>query len=132
MKVLLVCLMIVGLMGCSTIPVKPISQGDLPDLKGEWEGMRYGINYTAPTELKIIEVSPLPLKAEVIFYRTWSGTVTSRLTGELKDGKLFFVARNKDYWLKLMLRSGNGKMELEGDYQWSIYGRGTVFFSKKR
>ena len=100
-------------------------------MKGKWEGMRYGTNYTAPTELKIIEVSPLPLKAEVIFYQTRSGIITSGLTGELKDGKLFLVAWDKDYWLKLMLRSGNGKMKLEGDYQWGGYGGGTVSLSKK-
>ena len=31
-------LAVVVLTSCATVPVKPITQADLPDLKGEWKG----------------------------------------------------------------------------------------------
>ena len=42
---LMVGLMIFSL-SCATVPVKPISESDLADLKGKWKGTRYGLGYT--------------------------------------------------------------------------------------
>jgi hypothetical protein len=117
-------------LSCASIPVKSISQSDLEDLKGKWKGTRYGIGYTAPTELEILNTT-IPISASITFHETRTGTYTYTLTGELQDGKLFFFTWNRnEYWVKLTLRKGNDKIKLEGDYQWGNYGRGTLILSK--
>jgi len=127
--------LIAGLMifslSCATVPVKSISESDLADLKGKWKGTRYGLGYTAPTEMEIFNTT-IPISAAIPFYETRTGTFTSTLMGELQDGKLFLFSWSRDeYWLKLSLRKGNGKMKLVGAYQWGKYGEGTLSLSKE-
>src|SRR4030042_3387331 len=44
-------LALVLLLSCATLPAKPITQADLPDLKGKWKGFyQYrGVSYTTVT-----------------------------------------------------------------------------------
>jgi hypothetical protein len=98
-------------LSCASIPVKSISQSDLGDLKGKWKGTRYGIGYTAPTELEILNTT-IPISASITFHQTQSGTYTSTLIGELQDGKLFFFNWDRnEYWVTLTLRKGNDKVK---------------------
>ena len=56
MKRLMIALVaVLFLLGaCATVPVKPIASGDLPDLKGQWEGTREML-------LSFLERSPSPI-----------------------------------------------------------------------
>ena len=125
----LAIILLLLILGCATTPIKPVDFSDLEDLKGIWEGTRYGAGYSAPTDLQIVN-STLPLSAIVTFYGTRAGTTTYPLKGELIDGQLF-LTQDKNYWLKLSLRKGNGKMELVGNYQWGNFGGGTISLYKK-
>lgn len=53
---LVLFLALVVLLSCATIPVKFITQADLPDLKGKWKGLyqdRVTRTYIQPVELEI-------------------------------------------------------------------------------
>ena len=69
-KALFLAMIIFLLISCATaiIPVKPISQADLKDLKGEWTGERHSQAAVNRTDLKIYNDS-LPLRGEVILDR---------------------------------------------------------------
>jgi len=123
--------LMIFILSCATVPVKSISESDLADLKGKWKGTRYGLGYTAPTEMEIFNTA-IPISAAITFHETRTGTFTSTLMGELQDGKLFLFSWSRDeYWLKLSLRKGDGKMKLVGAYQWGKYGEGTLSLSKE-
>ena len=110
-------------------PVTPISQDDLKDLKGEWTGERLAQDgSTQKTDLQINNDS-LPLEGEVVWYFSHLAPKTWRFNnGHIKDGSLNVVWSDRRR-MKLSLRKGDGKMELEGDIQ----GGGIaikVFFKK--
>ena len=110
-------------------PVTPISQDDLKDLKGEWTGERLALDgSTQKTDLQINNDS-LPLKGEVVWYFPQAASNPWRFkNGHIKDGSLN-VVWSDERSMKLSLRKGDGKMELEGDIQ----GGGvsiTIFFKK--
>lgn len=112
-------------LGCATIPIKPLSQSDLPDLKGRWEGVRHGTTYTLPTEL---EISNENLEGKIIFHGATAGTVSYQFYGKIENGKLV-SSWGRDRWIKLSFRKGEGKMKLEGDYQWMQWS-GTMSLHK--
>jgi len=126
----LAIMLLLLILGCAATPIKSIEFSDLEDLKGKWEGTRYGTGYTGSTELQITNAT-LPISGVVTFYGTSAGTFSYPLKGELKDGQLFLTAPDKNYWLKLSLRKGDGKMKLVGNYQWGNFGGGAVSLDKK-
>lgn len=94
--------------------VKPITQDDLKDLKGEWRGERIGqLGGVAKTDLIILNDS-LPLKGEVTLHFPRKAAKTWQWKGQIKDGRLIIFWAKKSRSLDLGLRKGNGKMELEG------------------
>jgi len=50
---LVLFLALVVLLGCATVPIKSITQADLPDLKGKWKGFYQSRDgtYIQPVEL---------------------------------------------------------------------------------
>jgi hypothetical protein len=130
-KVLFLTMLILLFVGSVTAkaPFTPITQDDLKDLKGEWTGERLAkVGGTQNTDLKIYNDS-LPLKGEVILQfprvapKTWQFN-----NGRIEDGRLH-VIWSDGRWMKLGLRKGDGKMELEGDIQSSGFAA-KVFFKK--
>jgi hypothetical protein len=131
-KVLFVTMLILLFVGSVTAkaPFTPISQDDLKDLKGEWTGERLCIGGKVRTDLKIYNDS-LPLKGEIVFYipkglyapKTWQF-----YNGQIEEGSLHVIWSDARR-MKLGLRKGDGKMELEGVFQGGGFA-GEVFFKK--
>lgn len=115
------------LLGCASIPMKPLSKDDISDLKGRWEGDRYGASYTHRTEIEIFDEN---LKGKITFYGTTSGTVDYPFYGKIENGKLVCIW-SKDQWVRFSFHKGDVKMELKGDYQWMQWG-GTMSLRKVR
>lgn len=118
-------------LNCASMPSVPLTSNDGIDLKGKWSGTRTGLNYSAPTEIEIIN-DVFPLIGQVTFYNTASGNVISGLKGEIDKGKIQFVSWSDKYWLRLYLYKANGQTWLKGDYQWGEYGGGNISLKKIR
>jgi len=119
----------VVLFSCATIPIKPLSQSDIPELVGKWEGSlnaRGGDELSVQsTELKIFNEK---LEGKWIIHGTSQGTVGHPFVGSIEDGRLVFYWE-KDRWVKLSLAKSNGKMQLKGPFQWRQW-QGTLSFQK--
>ena len=120
-KWVLLVVIIVGL-GCATAPTKPISQSDLPGLIGMWRGYMtvpaYGqtnqsADFRSSVELEIFNSS---LKGRLTRFFGKSQTERYSFPGKIEDGRLVAYWKNGG-WMKMNLRQGNAKMELEGDYE---------------
>ena len=56
---------------CATVPVKPIASGDLPDLKGRWEGTReIVLNFLRTFSFAVLEIESdtFPVKGKLTLY----------------------------------------------------------------
>lgn len=122
-------LVLVVFEGCATIPLKPLSPSDGPDLIGKWRGERHGgssgSSYTHPVELEITNEN---FGGEITFHGTASGTVSYPFHGKVEDGKLVCYW-GSGRWVKLNFHKGDGKFKLKGDYQWMQWG-GTLSLRK--
>ena len=122
---------LIALASSASMAIEPISEGNLSDLTGKWEGKRYVRGGTFRTEMEIYN-DTLPLKGKFIFYdvkRKGGGTYSWEfMQGMIKDGK-FYVKRGQNYF-KLSLHKGDGKMKLEGD-QFVDGNEGTITLYKK-
>ena len=117
------------LLSCATIPIKPISQADLPDLKGKWKGLYQsrGGTYVQPVELEIEDIEDFNRDFKVKGKTIWShadrpGT-SIPFVGKIENGRLI------GGYINLNLLKGGGKMKLEGDYQILQY-EGTISLDK--
>jgi hypothetical protein len=108
---------------CATVPKKPITSSDLPDLKGKWEGTReliLGFTRTfAYVEMEIFN-DTLPLKGKVVIYvREYGGTEPR--TYSFDDGKVdsegnLIITLPEANLMKVSFYSGEGKKTLYGDW----------------
>lgn len=122
-------LFLVLILGCATIPVKPLTQSDLPDLKGEWEGYYGGGNFRERIELEIFNEK---LEGKITFHGTVpAGTVSMPFYGKVEDGRLAYswTYSGSDNWMNLSFHKGDGKMKLEGEYRIRQWG-GTMSLRK--
>jgi hypothetical protein len=100
----------------------PITQDNIRQLQGEWEGSRSGTESnrsgTGPVTMNVASVHPF--RAKLLFYQTAAqgGTATFGFRGELKDGSLVGDMLGKGRpSLKLSLhKKGDGRLELRGEY----------------
>jgi len=112
--------------GCATVPVKPITQEDLADLKGKWKGFyqdRKTSTYVQPIELEIEEIEDYKAKGKTIWSHADRPPTSIPFYGKIENGRLV------GGYINLSLRKGGGKMKLEGEYriqQWE----GTVSMNK--
>jgi len=125
---------LMGLASYAAMTREPISEGNLSDLKGKWEGWRsVGASHNSRTELEIYN-DTLPLKGKFIFHDIKRGDrMSASQTMEFKGGRIengnFYVKGGQNYW-ELSLHKGDGKMKLEGDFY--IRGaKGTMSLKKK-
>jgi hypothetical protein len=131
-------LLLVGLLAlgaCASLPRAPISSGDLPSLKGKWEGerdMTWGRYRSYDPAFMEIFNDTIPLKGKVAIQfmdeaqlRTYSfedGTIDS-------EGN-FRAQLKEDTKIILSLKKGGNKMRLDGDYLYGNY-RGRLTVDKK-
>ncbi len=116
------------LLSCATVPVKSITQADLPDLKGKWKGFyqdRVTRTYIQPVELEIFSED---LKGKITFAHATGPPTSFPFNGKIENGRIVYSWWG-DRYINLNLRKGEGKMKLEGDYriqQWE----GTISLDK--
>jgi hypothetical protein len=128
-----VLIILVGLASYAAMTKEPISEGNLSDLKGKWEGWRTLRGRDLRTELEIYN-DTLPLKGKFLFHDLqrkgkMSGTYTLEFNqGMIKNDNLY-LKHGQDYF-ELSLHKGDGKMKLEGDF-YSMGHEGTISLNKK-
>ena len=128
-----ILIFLVGLAGYAAMTKEPITEANLSDLKGKWEGWRTSTGGNFRTELEI-DNDTLPLKGKFIFHDVkrqgkMSGTNTMGFEkGRIKDNN-FYIKRGQNEY-ELSLHKGDGKMKLEGNFSSSVYN-GTITLSKK-
>lgn len=119
--------------GCATVPEKPITQNDLPDLKGEWKGVyqdRVRTTYIQPVELEIEGFKDLIVKGEITFGHGDRPPTSFPFYGKIENGRMMFSWQGGQY-INLGLRKGGSEMKLEGDYRIQQL-EGTISLKKVR
>jgi hypothetical protein len=117
LNVLLLFLCSVISLGCSTGSERPISQSDIPDLIGTWEG-----RYDAGGLPRLIRVQILndSLEGNISFRNpTEEGAVphvSIAFNGKIENGRLV-ASWEKDFRINMKLRKDGREMKLEGNYQ---------------
>jgi len=108
-----ILIILVGLVSYAAMTKETISEGNLSDLKGKWEGWRTLTGGDFRTELEI-DNDTLPLKGKFTFHDVrrkgkMSGTNTMDFeNGKIKDNN-FYVKRGENE-IELSLHKGDGKM----------------------
>lgn len=114
---------------CATVPVKPIASGDLPDLKGRWEGTReIVLNFTRTYSFAVLEIDndTLPLKGKLFLYiPDYSGN--EQRTYPFEDGQIdqtgkLIINLPETNRMELSFSSGEAKKTLYGSF---YHGRQT-------
>jgi hypothetical protein len=124
---------LIGLVSYAAMTKEPISENNLSDLKGKWEGWRTLTGGNFRTELEI-DNDTLPLKGKFTFHDVkrkgkMSGTNTMDFgKGRIKDNN--FYVKKEENEIELSLHKGDGKMKLEGDFYFAG-NRGTMSLNKK-
>jgi hypothetical protein len=123
---LILFLAVVALTSCATAPVKPITQADLPDLKGEWKGYydEESSRFTQPIEMKIFGEQ---LRGSWTWHRATGLPSTGSFYARIENG--IFTTSFGNNQVNLRLRKGEGKMRLEGDWKAGQY-QGTMYLNK--
>jgi hypothetical protein len=117
----------VVLLGCATVPIKSITQADLPDLKGKWKGFYQsrGGSYIQPVELEIFNED---LKGKITMSHADRPATSFPFNGKLEKGRIVYSWWEGQY-IHLNFRKVEGKMKLEGDYRIEKY-EGTISLDK--
>lgn len=127
----MILFLVLMFLGCATVPVKSITQADLPDLKGKWKGVyqdRVRTTYIQPVELEIEGFKDLTVKGKITFGHGDRPPTSIPFYGKIENGRMMFSWQGGQY-INLGLRKAKGKMKLEGDYriqQWE----GTIYLDK--
>lgn len=124
--VLLYFLILVLTLGCASLSVKPITQDDLPDLKGKWKGFYQDRNnpaYVQPIELEIWNFEGFNVYGRAIWSHANRPATSTPFVGKIESGRLM------GGYINLTLRKGDGKMKLEGEYRIETF-EGTVSMNK--
>jgi hypothetical protein len=118
-------------LGCGASPERPISQSDIPDLIGTWEG-----RYPAGGLPRLMRVQILndSLEGNISFRNPKEEgavpAVSIAFNGKIENGRLV-ASWEKDCWVNMKLRKDGREMKLEGDYQDQASGySGTLTLEK--
>ena len=122
-------LSLAGLMilsACATIPVSPISSGDVPSFKGTWEGyrqMNWG-RYTSndPAMMEVYNDSiPLKGKLTILFMEGTDTRVFQFENGTIDPKGNLVLPLKDDTKAVLSFHKGENKMRLDGNYYYGGY-----------
>ncbi len=102
----------VVLFGCGGASERPISQGDIPELIGKWEG-RYNFSVSGFPELIRVEIFNDSLEGNISASTNPRG---KSCNGKIEDGRLV-VSWEKDCWIKMKLRKDGRDIRLVGNIQ---------------
>lgn len=119
-------LLLVLVLGCATVPIKPITQDDISDLKGkrkEFYRDRYNPAYVQPIELEIWNFEGFNVYGRTIWSHANRPALSTPFIGKTENGRLI------GGYLNLTLPKGAGKMKLEGEYRIETW-EGTVSMNK--
>jgi hypothetical protein len=130
--------MLVGLLvlgACAFLPRAPISSGDLPSLKGKWEGARDMIwgRYRSydPAILEIYnDTIPLRGRVAIQFMDESRPRVYVFEDGTIDPDGNFRAQLKEDTKIILSLHKGENQLRLDGDYLYGNY-RGRLTLDKK-
>ena len=113
-------------LGCSTSSDRPISQSDIPDLIGKWEGRYNPGGWPQRVTVQILNDS---LEGNISFstLTSSSGFAAKAFTGKIENGTLV-VSWEKDCWINM--KFGKEKMKLEGNIQTSASSKETLTLEK--
>jgi hypothetical protein len=114
--------------GHNSVSETPISQSDIPDLIGKWEG-----NYKAGehTELVTMQILNDSLEGKISFQHpiaAFPPTLGGAFNSKIENGRLA-ASWEKDCRMNMKLRKDGKEMKLEGNYQVSQYN-GTLTLEK--
>lgn len=98
------------LFGCRGASERSISQSDVPDLIGKWEG-RY--SFSGWPELVRVEIFNDSLEGHI---SATSASKGKACNGKIEDGRLV-VSWEKDCWIKMKLRKDGRDIRLVGNIQ---------------
>ncbi|MBM4307127.1 MAG: hypothetical protein FJ123_10360 [Deltaproteobacteria bacterium] len=119
----------VVLLSCTTIPTKPLTQSDIPELVGKWKGVLKATSGSESSEQSTeLEIFNESLEGKWVIHGTSQGTVSHPFVAKLENGRLI-LSWPKDRWVKLGLIKSNDKKKLEGPFRWSQWD-GTLSFRK--
>lgn len=119
----------VVLLSCTTIPTKPLTQSDIPELVGKWKGVLKATSGSESSEQSTeLEIFNESLEGKWVIHGTSQGTVSHPFVAKLENGRLI-LSWPKDQWVKLGLIKSNDKKKLEGPFRWSQWD-GTLSFRK--
>jgi len=115
-------------LGCSAGSERSISQSDIPDLIGKWEG-----NYRAGehTEMVTMQILNDSLEGKISFQHPISAfppTLGGAFSGKIENGRLA-ASWEKVSWINMKLRKDGREMKLEGDIQTPEH-KGTLTLEK--
>jgi len=125
LNVLVLFLCSVISLGCSTGSERSISQSDIPDLIGKWEG-RYDAG--GWPELARMEILNDSLEGKIRF--SPGVTAPKAFNGKIENGRLV-ASWEKDCWINMKLRKDGREIKLVGNFQTSQY-KGTLTLEKTK
>jgi hypothetical protein len=120
------------LSGCATIPVSPISSGDVPSFKGTWEGVRemmWGKWRSYDPAIMEVYNDSIPLKGKltVLFMEGTDTRVFQFDNGTIDPKGNLVLPLKEDTRAVLSFHKGENKMKLDGYYYYGNYiGRLTL------
>jgi hypothetical protein len=124
LNVLVLFLCSVISLGCSTGSEKSISQSDIPDLIGKWEGRFDSGGFPELVRVQILNDS---LEGNISSSSSFIPALKA-FNGKIENGSLV-VSWEKDRGINMKLRKDGREMKLESNYQWSQY-KGTFTLEK--
>ena len=123
---------LITLSACATVPISPISPGDVPSFKGTWEGAREMIwgrfkSYD-PAIMEVLNDSvPLKGKLTVLFMEGTDTRVFHFDNGTIDSQGNLVLPLKEDTKAVLSFHKGEKKMKLDGYYYYGNYiGRLTL------
>jgi hypothetical protein len=123
------------LSACATVPISPISPGDVPSFKGTWEGNREMIwgrfkSYD-PAIMEVLNDSiPLKGKLTILFMEGNDTRIFQFDSGTIDPQGNLVLPLKEDTKAVLSFRKGEKNMKLEGYYYYGNY-LGTLTLDKK-
>lgn len=124
LNVLVLFLSSVISLGCSTGSEKSISQSDIPDLIGKWEGRFDAGGFPELVKVQILNDS---LEGNISSSSSFI-PIGRAFNGKIENGSLV-VAWEKDRWINMKLRKDGREIKLVGEIQ-TFQGKKTLTLEK--